>query len=210
MTRRLLDMKRYGWPLRRPRFNGELTSEEHAADRAAVVSLCPYGRVGDRLWVKETWRVARQYNRTKPVNLPFERGLTTAYAAGGIKCRDAVGGPYVSHPESDLWNADWLGKVRPSLFMTRAASRLTLEITALRIERLTEITEADAIAEGVEQRTLGTAKFWRGYAADEEGTPGIALTARESFASLWSVINGEKSWNANPWVWVVSFKKVEG
>ena len=76
--------------------------------------------------------------------------------------------------------------------MPRAASRITLEITAVRVERLQDISEADALAEGV------TAKK----------TPDACYTAREAYAVLWESINGADSWDLNPWVWVIEFKKV--
>ncbi len=93
------------------------------------------------------------------------------------------------------------GKWRPSIHMPRWASRITLEITAVRVERLQAISEADAIAEGVEQYKSG---YFKAYNCKE----GFCTTAFVSFMSLWSQINSPGSWDANPWVWVVEFRRV--
>ena len=85
--------------------------------------------------------------------------------------------------------------------MPRRASRITLEVTSVRVERLQTITEADAIAEGIDRAPGGP---WRSYDADG----GCCYSAIESYRSLWESINGAESWTANPWVWVVEFKSV--
>ena len=87
------------------------------------------------------------------------------------------------------------GRGRPSIHMPRWASRILLEITAVRVERLQDISEEQAEAEGV--------NFLR-YVPDADET----LTAAQLFECLWSSINGDESWSANPWVWVVEFKRV--
>lgn len=136
---------------------------------------CPHGSVGDRLWVRESW---------KPHALDGTRAL---YMADG------------DVPDGYRW--------RPSIHMPRWASRLTLEITGIRAERLHDITEADAIAEGVEGPgpgvVLSTGKL--GFSFFGVGT---FPTAREAFEFGWCVINGGDSWRANPWVWVVEFRRL--
>lgn len=88
----------------------------------------------------------------------------------------------------------WAFKRRPSIHMPKAFSRLTLELTDVRVERLQDITEEDAMAEGVD---------WKNYA-------GLArFTARKLFCNLWKSINGKRSWDLNPWVWVETFRKVK-
>lgn len=126
---------------------------------------CPFGKPGDRLWVRETWQ-------TDPVGEFGE-----CYKATGHNPKCAIHG--------HLW--------RPSIHMPRWASRLTLEIVAVRVERLQEISENDAIAEGA----------WRSR------NPALVSIWPPEFENLWESINGPGSWEANPWVWVISFRKVE-
>jgi hypothetical protein len=106
------------------------------------------------------------------------------------------------------------GKLRPSIFMPREFSRITLEITSVRVERLQDISEADAVAEGVE-RNVGDAPWtpddgWLKYPLDAHLEDFPAFTAKDSYRTLWESINGAGSWDANPYVWCVSFKRVEG
>lgn len=89
--------------------------------------------------------------------------------------------------------------MRPSLHMPRWASRITLEVTGVRVERLQEISEADARAEGLSTAPGG---WWSGADGQAGATP------RAAFALLWNSINGADSWNENPWVWVVEFRRV--
>jgi hypothetical protein len=139
---------------------------------------CPYGAPGDRLWVKETIR--------------------RVCMVGDKDC--AV---YVSDGSSvwlDTW--PWERGVLSSIHMPRGLSRITLEVTGVRVERLHDITEDDARAEGV---TVGEMQ-----PATINGEPGQAMffNARDAFAYLWAGINGADSWRANPWVWVVAFRRV--
>lgn len=161
---------------------------------------CPYGYPGDRLWVRETWR---------PVG-PWEcrdDKATVQYRADG-EYRRRTGWP----SEFRIKTTDGADKWRPSIFMPRWASRITLEITDVRVERLQDISEADAIAEGVEP-VVFTAQDIEDTPADtEEGQllrhlgPG-QLTAKSNFQVLWDEINGKRaSWASNPWVWVVEFR----
>ncbi len=107
---------------------------------------CRYGMRGDSLWVREPWRVSRTHDATPPRDLP-PKTMTVFFEAGGT----------VANQENGMWERDdfdlnglpeWVGKLRPSIHMPRWASRLTLEIIGVRVERLQDITEADAIAEG--------------------------------------------------------------
>jgi hypothetical protein len=127
---------------------------------------CPYGRPGDRLWVRETWATPM----TEPCNRAEKACPQFAYRADG-DC---------------LYVSSW----RPSIHMPRWASRITLEVVAVRVERLNDISGEDSISEGI----------------DLTGATDIA--ARQSFRSLWESINGAGSWAANPWVWVVEFRRV--
>ncbi len=99
-------------------------------------------------------------------------------------------------------------KWKPSIHMPRWASRITLEVTGVRVERLQDISEEDAIAEGVEcweERGYDDAQdFYRNY-----HTGGDLFTAKASYRTLWESINGPGSWERNDWVWVIEFKRIE-
>ena len=132
-----------------------------------------YGQPGDRLWVREGW-----------------------YCDGTkIEYRGDYPNPY---PAKKVIKGYW----QLSSHMRRHHSRITLEVVSVRVERLQDITEADAIAEGVERLTEDDG--WRCY-LNERGGYTNAIT---SFRSLWESINGPGSWAANPWVWRVEFKRV--
>lgn len=129
---------------------------------------CPYGCPGDQLWVREAW--AR------------------------IRVAQAPDQEWVVYRECDN-RTDFGGPWKPSIHMRRRDSRILLEITAVRVERLHDITEDQALAEGV---ALPPAKPSR-----------TERMGRDAFTDLWCSINGAESWDANPWVWVVEFKRVE-
>lgn len=146
----------------------------------------PYGKPGDRLWVRETW------------------------------CQDLFGRDVYKATDGET---DGVGRkflFHPSIHMPRTASRILLEITDIRVERLHDITEEDAIAEGVEHLQGVMGDSFKHYSAHlhyskeelKNGCP-FAANARKSFSTLWESINGRESLLQNPWVWVVSFKVLE-
>ncbi|EAA9516289.1 hypothetical protein PZE02_003091 [Salmonella enterica subsp. enterica serovar Vitkin] len=151
---------------------------------------CPFGEVGDRIWVRETFSCIGNEDG-HPVdansNLCSREDAQRIYRASAIQNPGNYG----------LWTSpdgfDFEGSWTPSIHMPRWASRITLEITDVRVERLNNISECDAKAEGgpTECTLIGDKYF-----------PG--------FRSLWKSIYGEESWAANPWVWVIEFKRVEG
>lgn len=145
-----------------------------AADGAYI--KCPYGVVGDRLWVKETTIRAEEYGYQEPIYVASELG--DAVLASGLR-PDADDHADVEPHEI---------KLRSSMFMPRKFCRIELEITGIRVERLQDINQADAVAEGCGN--------------------GVS-TPRQTFCELWSSIHSYKSWNSNPWVWVIEFKRVE-
>lgn len=166
---------------------------------------CPYGTIGDRLWVRETWAELALYS----LDAEGVQEYRTVYRADG----EADGLALVG----DRW--------RPSIHMPRWASRITLEITGVRVERVADISEDDARAEGMLPNWVGDpAEFdpdehgFLPFDADDEGNvPGCdcydSFTARDCFARLWDSINGTRpgcSWESNPWVWVLEFRRVEG
>jgi hypothetical protein len=145
---------------------------------------CPYGPSGDRLWVREAWTV----------------NLTGDPKRGGS---GTVPIYRAEHPHAaDRW--------RPSIFMPRWASRITLEVTGVRVERLQDISEADAIAEGVRELPLQAAEPRCWWTADASAGAALhARTAINAYRLLWEYINGPGSWDANPWVWAVEFRRVQ-
>lgn len=139
-----------------------------------LMGLCPYGQPGDQLWVKETFNHFERNDTLKP-------GDKIYYRADG----DCV----------DL--QPW----RPNIHMPHWASRLTLEITGVRVEQLQDINEADAIAEGCEAQPCDHTR----RSCEDIGCCGP--TAAGAYRALWDQINGDGAWDTNPWVWVVEFKR---
>lgn len=160
---------------------------------------CPLGQPGDQLWVREAWRVSHKLDKIKPSELPYDRGLSTFYAAGGSRARMSVGGPYVNDDTYPVVPMPWLGKLRPSLHMPRIASRIDLLITGVRVERLNAISESDAIAEGLERYNDDGIVYYGQYGRGD-CRPEVA------YGDLWQSIYGSESWQANPWVWVIEFE----
>ena len=147
----------------------------------SLLSLCPYGKPGDRLWVRETFGIDDEDGSV----LYFADPDTAQAAEHARVCEDR-------YPRR-----------RASIHMPRWASRILLEITDVRVERLCDISEDDARAEGIEY-----SERFKGYCV------GMAEhynshDPRLSYASLWESINGPDSWAANPWVWVVEFRRIE-
>lgn len=147
---------------------------------------CPYGKPGDRLWVRETWGLHRHFDITD-----WERrsvaGLSSDQVLSGLALDYQA--DWSANQEHCFW--------RPSIHMPRWASRITLEITGVRVERLQGITGRDVLAEGVDNGKSNPAMGQR-----------YEIMQRLAFAGLWESINGPGSWDANPWVWVVEFKRV--
>lgn len=175
---------------------------------------CPYGQPGDRLWVRETWRIG-------------------AWDDNGALCIDYFDGPRkewveipeASDPQSSIYwrlveqSSDDAAKIygnqdryewepgkspcrwRPSIHMPRWASRILLEVTGVRVERLADISKDDAMAEGIVIQPDG------GFGLSDSTHYNFSCPT-DSYCSLWESINGPGSWDANPWVWVVEFKRV--
>jgi len=140
---------------------------------------CPYGVVGDQLWVRETWQYERE----------------------GTGCPDDNG--FLYRATDPGWDDNGTGlRWRSPIHMPRRASRITLEVTDVRVERVQDISDADAIAEGVNPQDWPVSN--------------IPAAMREphgyAFAQLWDFINAKRgySWESNPWVWVVCFKRIGG
>jgi hypothetical protein len=152
---------------------------------------CPFGASGDRLWVRETWGFSSRVSTDGHDRWMREQDRT--YLVYGATSGDEQA-------------ARW----RPSIHMPRWASRITLEVTGVRVERLQEITEEDAKAEGMSAHTYTGIH-------PEQRVPGLGFDGarlgdqphRLPFADLWDTINSNSApWASNPWVWVVSFLRV--
>ncbi|MDP9037816.1 MAG: hypothetical protein M3O02_00915 [Acidobacteriota bacterium] len=138
---------------------------------------CPYGKSGDLLWVRETF------------------GFDCMAGADECAHKDCI------HYRADVTDGrateSWKGHWKPATHMPRWASRITLEITEIRVQRLQEISEADAVAEGTRIDHMPI---------DVSRMPYPTHIDCGRFAAAWESINGSGSWDANPWVWAVSFK----
>lgn len=160
---------------------------------------CLYGQPGDRLWVRETWMPDAPRDGSWP-DASFY----------GSKCSPLSTIPEdYRKPEHCLFRSTWdldgpdLVGWKPSIHMPRWASRITLEITGVRVERLQDISEADACAEGLDYDP------GEGGVFHFHGLAGCCSdTAIGSYRKLWESINGPGSWDANQWVWVIEFKRV--
>lgn len=154
---------------------------------------CPYGDFGDRLWVRESMRGIIDTKCHADESMPV-----SAYVADG------------AHSWSGSYRTPWQYSrtAMPSIHMPRRLSRITLEITRVSVERLNEISESDAIAEGIESeqhRFLGM--HFKCY-GELERLNQWTVNPKWSYETLWESINGSDSWAVNPWVWVIEFKRV--
>jgi len=158
---------------------------------------CPFGNVGDRIWVRETFQFPLcldEVNTTGVGEMAMAAGYRKPWAPTFYNSTGTF---------SDRWEdfetppvVSYVGKLRPSCQMPRWASRITLEITSVRVERLKDLSDEDAASEGVPK--LEHLPY----------NPQDPKKARTWFRGVWSGIYGEESWSSNPWVWVIEFKVV--
>lgn len=170
----------------------------HDVHETTLKVPCPYGKPGDRLWGRETFfafgRWETRYSAKKRrdewhfVDMTLECGHAYRYAADGDGLWPMPGRRQLAGATPGWWR-------RPAIFMPRAASRILLEITDVGVERLQEISEQDAMDEGF-------------YQAVHESPTGIGQDVVGWYRSLWEQLNGPDSWTLNPWVWVVTFRRV--
>ncbi|EIW8767738.1 hypothetical protein BJQ27_02625 [Klebsiella pneumoniae] len=181
--------------------NGEevfvvLGEKDHTGMNPVLGAIsCPFGAVGNRIWVREAFRVHSR--ATDVATLVYKASERNSWTEQTHRVPVAV----CNKPATpEKWT--------PSLHMPRWASRILLEITDVRVERLNAISEEDAEAEGINMEALADSQDRYDCIADHNmtGRP----TATGAFKYLWESIYGEESWKANSWVWVISFKRVEG
>ncbi|HHK0377682.1 TPA: hypothetical protein ACQQJB_001828 [Pseudomonas aeruginosa] len=159
-------------------------------EREALSTRCPFGQPGDRLWVREAWQGPLISDEEQAANQSWWKDMTKFQDQA--HCAYRASGDNNEYVDPDgYFHCKW----KPSIHMPRWASRILLEITAVRVERLQDISEEQARAEG--------------YPAEREcETGGSGLDAWLWFRSLWGEINGPEAFTANPWVWVIEFKRV--
>lgn len=155
----------------------------------SIQKYCPYGQPGDRLWVRETWRhTASSLDEARAISEDIMSGSAVDWRADYVERLIKTGQFTREDAEVSSDFETW----KPSIHMPRWASRILLEITNVRVERLQDISEADATAEGTPHSLNHPA----------------GRTATENYLHLWECINGDDSWELNPWVWVIEFKRV--
>lgn len=168
------DTKGYDWHFR------DKEKRWHDISHQRLLECCPYGKPGDRLWVREAWRQD-----------PGEQSVD--YRADGKPTS-------INDDEFARWT--W----KPSIHMRREYSRILLEITGVRVERVQDITQPDAKAEGIVREKNAEGDYgWIGLEGAE-----LSNFPRNAFVDLWDSINAARGfgWDANPWVWVIEFKRV--
>ena len=165
-------------------------SDDRETNRNFAHKKCPLGKVGDRLWVRETWQGPLiNYTDNEPQfkgHHIFEKSDNCVYKADGLAAPEFI-------DSDDNLKQGW----RPSSNMPRWASRITLEITDVRVERLQSISEEDAKEEGFDNSQ-----------SDAANSIGWFEKPIRAFRRDWENINGTDGWNSNPWVWVIEFKRV--
>ena len=197
-------MVRLDWAAERPEIYGE---------------ICPHGDVGERLWVRETWGVVSNdwdadgnlvdWTPDRPATAINEIRFGQGYYSGHAIY--AADGSYEWAGDDD-GGGETRSAWHPSIHMPSAASRILLEITGVRVERLQDCSKRDAIAEGIRRYE----HFWREaeYPLDDvayepvKGWPTRYSCPVQAYQALWESISGAGSWDANPWVWVIEFKRV--
>lgn len=198
---------------------------------------CPHGATGDVLWVKEPFSLSKAQDGRTPAEAwehvkETKQGLTVLYRAGGWKSVAPFERQEPIYPDNEPM-PEWAGRRRHGMFMPRWASRITLEITDIRVERVQEISEDDAEAEGAEACETGlecSGCPWIGF----EDSPGVERTEDEDweficpeckevcahhpineqfrfgYRHVWDEINGKTHpWSSNPWCWCISFRRLE-
>lgn len=197
-TRRTRGLDRFNQQPGRWRLEGKVMAFDGGFEYADLPK-CPYGDPGDRLWVRETWGLISPENMTSAQWYETDR-------------------PFRVHPDSNeqdgvarsIYKADgeWAGTIKwkPSRFMPRWASRIMLEITRVRVERIQDISYEDAIAEGIVQSDEGF--FVRPL---EDKTTVNCCSPIPVFESLWNEKNMKRGygWDVNPWVWAIDFRMVQ-
>lgn len=169
-----------------------------------MTTACPFGMRGDRLWVRESYRMPESLDRYSPrqvAELALESGYRKPWAPIQLEADGVSTGKWNGFDTPPMVTEP--GKLRPSLHMPRWASRITLEITGVRVERLNSISQEDAQAEGFK-----LSGWVPSYSNPDNAGFDETLTPYDNFAEAWESIYGQRSWLLNPWVWVIEFKRI--
>lgn len=191
---------------------GRFNQKFFSAKKGNPVLVCPYGSPGDMLWVRESWRIAGYDFDGWEFMVEFKDGSfrVIEIVSDNIKLQDwlvqkfenSVAKDYLmpTTPSGPFVRTEKAYPFSPSIHMPFEAARLFLRIKTVRAERLQNLTDNDALAEGIRVIEKDEAYF------DYLEEAGSYATPKGSFMSLWQKINGQDSWNANPWVWVIEFE----
>lgn len=177
-----------------PYFAPEMPNDPNTPDGRHEIK-CPYGKAGDHLWVRETWRIERR-SHSHYLDYRADPGTPTMRITSVPDARRYANG---------VW--------RPSIHMPRWASRITLEIVEVRVERVQDISAQDALAEGVSQTSFWTPGEVDSMPFEEKMWDDFEFWSRYPqivYRRLWDSINAKRGygWDKNPWVWMIEFKKV--
>lgn len=170
-----------------------LGSDNRGTQRNFARPNCPYGQPGGRLWVRETWRTGWSYGGDYPT-VQYRATETAHVGSKEYPVLDVLRGEF-GIPDPAPHSIVPGGKWKPSIHMPRWASRITLEITGVRVERLQDISDEDARAEGASSVSFPVTENQRSNI--------------DRFRALWNLTHGAGAWGENPWVWVIEFKRVE-
>lgn len=188
---------------------GQTPSGAGRVGRSLRLDDCHFGVPGDRLWVREAWRPrVSAAGSSRGVQYRADGSINVSEMPSGVFNVPTECIPLeLWHPSAFVEFKASCDRWRPSIHMPRIASRITLEVVSVRVELLQEISDSDAIAEGVQKECdfYGDDKMtgWHRYDGKACAAPTVVL----SFASLWDSVYGKGSWELNPWVWVVEFRR---
>ena len=199
--------------------------ESESPEYGVSFGNCPYGQPGDRLWVREAFVQGWPLDPVTDRLLQFDADGNELPKKTWYRATDDI---TWSDDDGCETNVPW----KPSIHMPRVASRITLEVTGVRVERLQDISEADAIAEGCKAKPF-PGPWWQGYLRMDDGElihqqavgeappdwmvephrmrshTDLDRSAADAYRALWDQINDSGSWDANPWVWVVEFRRID-
>lgn len=173
---------------------------------ARLLELCPHGVTGDRLWVRERWCLAN------PEFYPLDNQAMDGRPRGPLWPDGSPQVAYYAATDSDVEGSSGRSPWKPNIHMPRWASRIMLEVTGVRVERLQSISNDDAIAEGARRfadipdpNPYGRGNRWS--MESPTSTDQCLGSPQSAFGNLWIKFNGQESWDVNPWVWVVEFRR---